>query len=102
MSKRITLNIVICTVAMFVLSPFVSADTANSSKMHTYDKASGESYYAMSLSPNIELSTAEAHDILVLVDTSASQVGEYRRDAMVCLKSLLENLGKKYLDLVQV
>ena len=92
MSKRITLNIVICTVAMFILSPFVSAaDTANSSKMHTYDKASGESYYAMSLSPNIELSEVEAHDILVLVDTSASQVGEYRRDAMVCLKSLLAN-----------
>ncbi|MBT6849273.1 MAG: VWA domain-containing protein, partial [Planctomycetaceae bacterium] len=97
MSKRITLNIVICTVAMFILSPFVSAaDTANSSKMHTYDKASGESYYAMSLSPNIELSEVEAHDILVLVDTSASQVGEYRRDAMVCLKSLLANLGKQH------
>jgi tetratricopeptide (TPR) repeat protein len=96
MSKRITLNIVICTVAMFILSPFVSADTANSSKMHTYDKASGESYYAMSLSPNIELSTVEAHDILVLVDTSASQVGAYRRDAMICLESLLANLGKQH------
>jgi hypothetical protein len=96
MSKRITLNLVICTVAMFVLSPFVSADTANSSKMHTYDKASGESYYALSLSPNIELPTVEAHDILVLVDTSASQVGEYRRDAMVCLESLLANLGKQH------
>ena len=96
MSKRITLNIVICTVAMFVLSPFVTAETANSSKMHTYDKASGESYYAMSLSPNIELTTVDAHDILVLVDTSASQVGEYRRDAMICLKSLLENLGKQH------
>ncbi|MBC8437541.1 MAG: hypothetical protein H8D86_01655 [Planctomycetes bacterium] len=57
--------------------------------MHTYDKASGESFYAMSLSPNIELSTAEAHDILVLVDTAASQVGEYRRDAMACLNSFL-------------
>ena len=96
MSKRITLRLVICTVAMFTLSSFVFADESNSSQMHTYDKASGESYYAMSLSPNIEIPAVGAHDVLVLVDTSASQVGEYRKDAMVCLDSLLTNLGKQH------
>ena len=50
----------------------------------TYHKADGEDYYALSLAPAKALPEAKQHEIVVLFDTSASQVGNYRDKASKC------------------
>ena len=92
MSKRIALSTLIFTLVTYALSSLTSA-AESKSVLHTYKEATGETYFALSVQADQQLPTAGAHDILVLFDTSASQIGEYRKDAMVCLDSLLANLG---------
>ncbi|MBA63106.1 MAG: hypothetical protein CMJ76_12155 [Planctomycetaceae bacterium] len=91
MSKRIALSTLIFTLATFALSPLTTA-AESEGVLHTYKKATGETFFALSVQAHQQLPAAGAHDILVLFDTSASQIGEYRKDAMVCLDSLLSNL----------
>jgi Mg-chelatase subunit ChlD/uncharacterized membrane protein YgcG len=59
--------------------------------------ASGESYYALSLSPAAEVfqsaRAAGGADVVVLVDTSASQSGAYRADSLTALRTLLATLA---------
>ncbi|MEC9096519.1 MAG: hypothetical protein VX776_07810, partial [Planctomycetota bacterium] len=91
MSKRIVLSTLIFTLVTFALSPLTTA-AESEGVLHTYKKATGETFFALSLQAQQQLPAAGAHDILVLFDTSASQIGEYRKDAMACLDSLLANL----------
>ena len=91
MSKRIALTTLIFTLATFALSPLTHAADSEG-VLHTYKKVTGETYFALSLKADQQLPQAGAHDILVLFDTSASQIGEYRKDAMSCLDSMLANL----------
>ena len=91
MSKRIALTTLIFTLATFALSPSTHAADSEG-VLHTYKKVTGETYFALSLKADQQLPQAGAHDILVLFDTSASQIGEYRKDAMSCLDSMLANL----------
>jgi len=95
MSKRIALSTLIFTLATFALSPLTSA-AESKGILHTYKKATGETYFALSVKAEQQLPAAGDHDILVLFDTSASQIGEYRKDAMVCLDSLLANLDDSH------
>ncbi len=95
MSKRIALSTLIFTLATLALSPLTSA-AESKGVLHTYKKATGETYFALSVKAEQQLPAAGAHDILVLFDTSASQIGEYRKDAMVCLDSLLANLDDSH------
>ena len=95
MSKRIALSTLIFTLVTYALSSLTSA-AESKSVLHTYKEATGETYFALSVQADQQLPTAGAHDILVLFDTSASQIGEYRKDAMVCLDSLLANLGGEH------
>ena len=91
MSKRIVLSTLIFTLVTFALSPLTTA-AESEGVLHTYKKETGETFFALSLQAQQQLPAAGAHDILVLFDTSASQIGEYRKDAMACLDSLLANL----------
>ena len=95
MSKRIALSTLIFTLATFALSPLTSA-VESKGVLHTYKKATGETYFALSVKAEQQLPATGDHDILVLFDTSASQIGEYRKDAMVCLDSLLANLDDSH------
>jgi hypothetical protein len=61
----------------------------------TFDEASGEKYFALSLSPQEALPVAAANDIVVMVDTSATQSGAYRQQSLAVLHSLLESLSEK-------
>ena len=63
-------------------------------KLATYDTPTGETYFALSLTPPTRPAAAEAHDVVVLFDTSASQTGMYREGALAALKSMLSGLGE--------
>ena len=61
-------------------------------RLNTYTATDGESYFALSLKPKVEDPSARKTDIVVLIDTSASQVGEYQTAALSALQHLLEKL----------
>ena len=52
----------------------------------------GQTFYALSLMPEISVKEADASTVVVLFDTSASQQGAYREAALAALDSLLKNL----------
>ena len=73
---------------------------SESARLATYQKPSGETFFALSLQPQAAAEPAQACDIVVLFDTSASQTGAYRTDSLEALKSMLRSLDKN--DRVQL
>jgi hypothetical protein len=71
--------------------------SAPQSRLMLHERPTGEKYFALSLVPPPEAlwsSGAEsAMDVVVLIDTSASQTGPYRTDSIASLNSLLASLG---------
>ena len=61
------------------------------SRLITYQR-DGQTFYALSLMPQMEKQQTDASAIVVLFDTSASQQGAYRATAMQALDALLGNL----------
>ena len=68
---------------------------ADSAHFESYAKPDGASYFALSLMPQTALPPAENCDLVVLVDTSASQVGAYREKSLETLRGMLATLGDK-------
>lgn len=66
---------------------------AAESRLATFDSSTGEKYFALSLKPDNLGPPAAAHDVVVLFDTSASQTGMYRDDALAALESMLGTLA---------
>ncbi|MDX1945572.1 MAG: hypothetical protein SFU86_09190, partial [Pirellulaceae bacterium] len=64
-------------------------------RLATYEKAPGESYFALSVMPKVAADPAQTNEIVILFDTSASQAGTYRDDALAALGSLLRALGPR-------
>ncbi|MCU0876985.1 MAG: hypothetical protein MUF06_04245 [Pirellulaceae bacterium] len=62
-------------------------------RLATYEKAPGESYFALSVMPKVAAQPTTAKEVVVLFDTSASQAGTFRDDALVALDALLKGLG---------
>lgn len=60
--------------------------------VRSFQAPDGETYYSVSLSTDGLTTPAQPHDHVVLVDTSASQVGEYRRQTLAVVDSLLTSL----------
>ncbi len=54
----------------------------------TYESESGDTFYALSVHPRFE-SARESMRIVVMMDTSASQTGQYRVDSLSVLEELL-------------
>ena len=63
-------------------------------RLNTYTATDGENYFALSLKPDVDDPSARTTDLVVLIDTSASQVGEYQTAALSALQRLLEKLGE--------
>ncbi len=61
-------------------------------RLATYDKAAGESYFALSLTPQQRPKAAAIQDVVILVDTSASQTGLFRDDTLLAVKTIVERL----------
>ena len=63
--------------------------TAN---LMTFDGTDGQRYFALSLEPSSALPQPAARDLVIIVDTSASQTGAYRSDSLEAVETLLDGL----------
>jgi len=88
--------------ALFALTTFVAATAwsvdppakpTRAARLATFAPAEGEVNFALSVSAPLPDTAEQGRDLVVLFDTSASQNGEYRTDAMGALASLLEGLA---------
>lgn len=68
-------------------------------RMATYDNA-GETHFALSITPQVAADSQRASDVVVYVDTSASQSGAFKRDSIAALKHLIKNLNAE--DRIQI
>lgn len=75
-----------------VLSFSPTGRASETARLATYVHEGGESYFALALAPEIDLPTPTPAAIVVLFDTSASQTGIYRDEALETLKTLLDQL----------
>ncbi|MCE9557164.1 MAG: VWA domain-containing protein, partial [Planctomycetes bacterium] len=66
---------------------------SESARLQSYAGPDGQGYYALALTPPIAAPPAQNTSILVLVDTSASQGGEYRKQMIQTLGAFLATLG---------
>jgi len=83
-------------VAATALSAAPPAKTpADAARLATYQKPSGESYFALSVQANLPDTSSQGRDVVVLFDTSASQTAGFREDGLDALEELLKGLGEK-------
>jgi len=73
-------------------SGVVLASDAPSTLVRSYTAPNGETYLSVSLRAENLPAAPVAHDHVVLVDTSASQVGEHRRHGLAVVEQFLSNL----------
>ncbi|MEC8474211.1 MAG: hypothetical protein VXZ38_06150, partial [Planctomycetota bacterium] len=71
-------------------------DAANA-RVATYQTEEGDSFFAVALQPSAEEAILESvrsrpADVIVIVDTSATQVGEFREDSITALDAILGRL----------
>ena len=66
---------------------------SETSRLATYKNAAGETSFALSLSPQFAEKKQLASDIVIYVDTSASQTGAYKKDSLETVQSLLGKLN---------
>ncbi|HEX7380231.1 MAG TPA: VWA domain-containing protein, partial [Pirellulales bacterium] len=75
----------------------IAAETPSSPKAATsfesYAEADGRGFFALKLAPEIAQPTNQPHDVVVLFDTSASQMGVYRDKAFEALRTMLSGLS---------
>ena len=75
-------------------STVVSAKpSTEAARLDTFAKNEKAHYFALSLTPAVALGEAAGNDVVVLVDTSASQTGPFRQKSFAVLQSLLSGLG---------
>ncbi|MBI3466069.1 MAG: VWA domain-containing protein, partial [Planctomycetes bacterium] len=80
-------------VAVLVSSAPGAKPESQTARLDTFVRPDGESFFALSLTPDVDIPAAAAHDVAVLFDTSASQTGVIREKAMQVLNALLAGLG---------
>jgi len=89
-------------VAAFLLVALqqIPVEAAGQASLDTFVTPAGEGYFALKLVPGVAQPTRRPHDVVLLFDTSASQVGAYRAKALAALESLLAGLDPQ--DRVQL
>jgi len=90
MCIRQPLGLVLVPALVAALVAVAGAQTG-ASRVGTYDK-DGQTFFALSLMAPPKADPAQRNEVVVLVDTSASQAGRYRDAALRALDSLLANL----------
>jgi hypothetical protein len=63
-------------------------------RLATYENAAGETSFALSLSPQVDEHRELASDIVIYIDTSASQTGVFKADSITTLEAMLQKLSK--------
>lgn len=96
MSRKPTLGLALCgaLVSGLLNSAVVNAadNSASGITIRSHEPGDGQTYLAVSLRSDAISRQATPHDHVILVDTSASQVGEHRVQAFSVLKELLSTL----------
>ena len=99
MSRSFRVSIMSSFAAVAMVAVAVAAPRASSgpqaARLATYTSPTGTHHFALSLRPQLRPQAAASHRIVVLFDTSASQTGAYRDDALGALEALLGNLDEK-------
>lgn len=72
-----------------------SSPASEAARLATFKTADAESYFALSLSIPAATTPAPAHDLVVLVDTSASQNGPFREKSLAVVRSLMTALAEQ-------
>jgi uncharacterized membrane protein YgcG len=62
-------------------------------RLATYENAAGEMFFAASLVPKQGSDPQQTNEVVVLFDTSASQAGVFRDDALTALRGMLSKLS---------
>ena len=71
--------------------PGAAAAVASTSSVVTYTAPDGQSYFALALRPTGKVPAKSGpHDHIVIVDTSASQMGEHRAQALGVVRALVQ------------
>ncbi len=86
-SKKFPAGLALLLAAL--VAPSVSAEPE--AQLFTYGAEGGPTYFALSLTPASD-QAAEASDVVVLFDTSASQTGAYRETAFAALEAAVAKL----------
>ena len=84
----------LCAVAVMSASAY-----ADEARLETFKATDGQTYFALTVSP-VTTSDAKPRDVVVMVDTSASQAGFFRDTAMATLQSCVDSLADT--DRVQI
>ncbi|HVW01089.1 MAG TPA: hypothetical protein VHB77_12140, partial [Planctomycetaceae bacterium] len=87
----------LCTAALSAAEPSPEKGAAG---IEAFAAPDGETYFALGLKAPAVPTTTAAHDHVLLVDTSASQVGEHRLQTLRVVKALLDMLPEN--DRVQL
>lgn len=101
MSKRGSLRVILRGMAVAGLLAFSSnvgwASTETppegTSRLATYDSSTGETNFALSLSPQFKSTSTLPSDVVIFVDTSASQTGLYKKDSIELVEKILQTLS---------
>jgi hypothetical protein len=82
--------------AILAMATLVLAENPrkSSARLATFEKPTGETYFALSISPTESLPVADSNEVIVLIDTSASQSGAYRTQSLEVLAAFLKSLGR--------
>lgn len=96
-SRRVALRVVCFGLLALCLrstsfAQFNDSQSDLSPRMATYDNAEGETCFSLSLG-SVETDVERPSDVIVFVDTSASQTGVYKKDSITVLKNILKNLN---------
>jgi hypothetical protein len=75
-----------------VTAQLATKDDSGETRMVTFDSASGTNF-ALSVQSEFENQLQRATDLVIYVDTSASQTGVFREDSIVALEKLLDSLN---------
>ncbi|NUQ65932.1 MAG: VWA domain-containing protein, partial [Pirellulales bacterium] len=98
MSKQSLFRLALLSAAMMAVAAGATGaggaePGSDAARLQTYVQADGGKFFAASLKPTATVLPAAAHDIVVLIDTSASQTGEFRSRAISALNGLLAKLA---------
>ena len=95
---RLSCSALFSLIALFSMSGSL-ASANESMKLRSFDDGLGNTYFAASLGP-IEATPNQGTDVVIVVDTSASQTGVYRDTAFSSVEACLASLGEN--DRVQI
>ncbi len=105
MTKQRFILTVVALAAVFGMvfmarSVWAADPVAISAHMDTFTHPDGANYFALSLAPEGVAPSAGPRDVVVMFNTSASQLGEHRTKALEALRGILADLGPQ--DRVQL